>query len=85
MGAQLVFIFNKRTQVMYSGGLPRWLSGKESACQGGDGGSIPGSATCPGEGNGNPSQYSCLGNPWTEESGRVQSMGSQKSWTHLSN
>ena len=26
-------------------------------------GSIPGSGRCPGEGNGNPLQYSCLGNP----------------------
>ena len=28
-----------------------------------------------------PTSYSCLGNPWTEEPGRLQSMGSQKSWT----
>ena len=39
------------------------LSGKESACQVGDAGSIPGSERSPGEGNGNPLQYSCLGNP----------------------
>ena len=32
--------------------------------------------TCVGEGNGNPLQYSCLENPWTEEPGRLQSMGS---------
>jgi len=31
-----------------------------------------------GEGNGNPLQYSCLGNPWTEEQGGLQSMGSQR-------
>ena len=30
----------------------------------------------PGEGNGKPLQYSCLGNPWTEEPGGLQSMGS---------
>ena len=36
--------------------------GKESACNAGDLGSIPGSGRCPGEGNGNPLQYSCLGN-----------------------
>ena len=29
----------------------------------GDAGSIPGSGRSPGEGNGNPLQYSCLGNP----------------------
>ena len=44
-------------------GLPRWLSGKESACNAGDAGSIPGSGWSPGEGNGNPLQKSCLGNP----------------------
>ena len=44
-------------------GLPRWLSGKESACRAGDTGFIPGLARSPGEGNGNPLQYSCLGNP----------------------
>ena len=29
-----------------------------------------------GEGDGTPLQYSCLENPWTEEPGRLQSMGS---------
>ena len=42
--------------------LPRWFGGKESACQAGDSGSIPGSGRSPGEGNGNPLQYSCLEN-----------------------
>ena len=37
--------------------------GKESACNAGDLGSIPGMGKSPGEGNGNPLQYSCLGNP----------------------
>ena len=37
--------------------------GKESACSAGDLGSIPGSGKSPGEGNGNPLQYSCLENP----------------------
>ena len=35
-------------------GLPRWLSGKESACQAGDKGLIPESGRSPREGNGNP-------------------------------
>ena len=35
--------------------------GKASACNAGDLGSIPGSGRSPGEGNGNPLQYSCLG------------------------
>ena len=37
--------------------------GKESACNAGDLGLIPGLGRCPGEGNGNPLQYSCLENP----------------------
>ena len=40
-----------------------WLSVKESACKSGDMGSISGLEISPGEGNGNPLQYSCLGNP----------------------
>ena len=36
--------------------------GKESACNAGDPGSIPGLGRSPGEGNGNPLQYSCLEN-----------------------
>ena len=36
---------------------------KASACNAGDLGSIPGSGRSPGEGNGNPLQYSCLENP----------------------
>ena len=37
--------------------------GKESACNAGDPGLIPGLGRSPGEGNGNPLQYSCLENP----------------------
>ena len=39
--------------------------------------SILGLERSPGGGNGNPLQYSCLENPWTEEPGGLQSMGSQ--------
>ena len=41
-------------------------------------GSIPGSGRSPGEGNGNPLQYSCLEIPRTEEPGGLQSMGLQR-------
>ena len=44
----------------------QWLKGNESTCSArgtGDAGSIPGSERSPGEGNGNPLQYSCLENP----------------------
>ena len=51
---------------------------KESACNAGDLGSIPGSGRYPGEGNGNPLQYSYLENSMDEESSRLQSMGSQR-------
>ena len=44
-------------------GLPRCLSDKESSANAGDAGSIPGLGRSPGEGNGNPLQYTCLGNP----------------------
>ena len=44
-------------------GFPGGSDGKASACNVGDPGSIPGSGRCPGEGNGNPLQYSCLENP----------------------
>ena len=40
--------------------------------------SIPWSRRSPGEGNGNPLQYSCLENPWTKEPGELQPMGSQR-------
>ena len=48
-------------------GLPRWLSGQESACQAGDAGLIPGLGRSPGEENGNLLQYSCLGYPMDRE------------------
>ena len=41
-------------------GFPSGLSGKESACNAGDPGSIPGWGRSPGEGNSNPLEYSCL-------------------------
>ena len=44
-------------------GFPGGSYGKESACSVGDYGSIPGLGRSPGEGNGNPLQYSCLENP----------------------
>ena len=42
-------------------------AGKASAYNAGDPGSIPGSGRSPGEGNGNPLQYSCLENPMDRE------------------
>ena len=58
----------------FSGGS----EGKVSACKAGDLDLIPGLGRSPGEGNGNPLQYSCLKIPWTEKPGRLQSMGLQR-------
>ena len=40
-------------------------------------GAVAGRGRSPGEGNGNPLQYSCLENPMEEELGRLESIGSQ--------
>ena len=65
-------------------GLPRWLNSKESTCQAGDVGSIPGLGRSPGEGNGNPLQYSCLETPMDEGAWQVIVYVVAKSWTLLS-
>jgi len=64
-------------------GFPDGSVSKESACNAGDQGLIPGLGRSLGEGNGNPLQYSCLKFllweiPWMEEPGRLQSMGLQR-------
>ena len=48
-------------------GFPGGSEVKASASNAGDPGSIPGSGRSPGEGNGNPLQYSCLENPMDGE------------------
>ena len=50
-------------QLSRTKGFPGGSDGKASAYNVGDLGSIPGSGRSPGEGNGNPLQYSCLENP----------------------
>ena len=59
-------------------------SSKESTCNGGDPGSIPGLGRSPGEGNGNPVQYSCLMNSMDREALRATVYGVTKSQTQLS-
>ena len=56
----LLLLFILQQLIAY--GLPGWLIGKESVCNTGDLGLIPKSRRAPGEGNGNPLQYSFLGN-----------------------
>ena len=57
---------------------------KVSACNVGDLGSIPGSGRSPGEGNGNPLQYSCLENPMDRGAWWATIHGVAKSRTRLS-
>ena len=57
---------------------------KVSACNAGDRGSIPGSRRSPGEGNGNPLQYSGLENPMDGGAWRTAVQGVAKSQTRLS-
>ena len=63
MGSELYFhIDSVRIELNYRASLVGSV-GKESACNAGDLGSIPGSARSPGEEKGKPLRYSCLGNP----------------------
>ena len=69
-------------QMVYiKSGLSTWLSGTESACNTGDPGLIPGSG--PGEGTGNPLQYSCLENSIDREVWRATVHWVTKSWIWL--
>ena len=77
--------------------LPRWNNGKESTCvqarthainppaSSGDAGLIPGSGRSPGEGNGNPLQYSCLENAMERGAWWATVHGVTKSQTRLTN
>ena len=56
----IFFNFKIRVGVQLLSGFPGGSDDKESACSAEDLGSIPGSGRSPGEGNGNPLQYSCL-------------------------
>ena len=62
-------------------GFPGGSDSKESACNEGDPGSIPGSGRSPGEGNGYPLQYSCLGNPKDREAWQATVHGVAKRQT----
>ena len=66
-------------------GVPGGAAGKESTCNAGDLGLIPGLGTSPGGGHGNPLQYSCLENPMDRGAWWTAVKGVAKSWTRLSN
>ena len=61
--------------------LPADSKGKESACNAGDLGLIPGLGRSPGGGNGNPPQYSCLENSTDRGAWRATVHGVAKSET----
>ena len=63
--------------------FPGSSAGKESACNAGYLGSIPGLGRSPGGGHGNPLQYSCLENPMDRGAWWPIVHGVTKSWTQL--
>ena len=69
-------------------GIPRGISGKKFTCQcrrlKRHIQSIPGLGRCPGAGNGNPLQYSCLRNSMDRGAWQDTVHGVAKSWTQLS-
>ena len=71
----------KRTHRMGEGDLPGGPDGKESACNVGDLGLIPGLGRSPGGGHGNPLQYSCLENSMDRGAWRATVHGVAKSRT----
>ena len=70
--------------VRYYMGFPGGSAGKESVGNVGDLGSIPGIRRSPGEGHGNPLQYSCLENPHGQGEWQATVHGVAKSRTRLS-
>ena len=63
------------------GGFPGGSVVKNLPASTGDAGSVPGSEKSPGEGNGNPLQYSCLGNPMDRGAWEATVYGTTKSRT----
>ena len=68
-----IFLGSKITR-----GFPGGSDGKASVYKAGDLGSSPGLGRSPGEGNGNPLQYSCLENSMVGEPRGLRSMGLQR-------
>ena len=74
-----IFHSSGKCLVLFPGGS----DGKESARNAGNPGSIPGLERCPGEGNGNPLLYSCLGNLMDRGGWWATVHGVAKSWIRL--
>ena len=82
--ARNILVFQSILPLWHHKGFPGGSYSKESTCNAGDPGSIPGSGRCPGGGNGNPLQYSCLENPVDEGDWQATDHKVTKSWTQLS-
>ena len=81
-------VWRKLETYIESQGFPGGSDSKESACNSGDLGSIPGSGRFPEEGNGNPLQYFCLKNPMDRGAWRGYSQQCRKEldmtkWLHF--
>ena len=86
-GAKNIYLPKKMYRNIYRSfiySLPAGSDNKESACNAGDLGSIPGLGRCPGEGNGYPLQYSCLENSTDRGTWQATVHGVAKSRTWLS-
>ena len=81
---QATFFFLHWQYQVWGGGASQVIPGKGSPASAENAGSIPGSGRSPGEGNGNPLQHSCLGNPMDREDWWATVHGITKSWTRLS-
>ena len=75
---QVILVYNHHQ------GFPGGSGGKESACDAGDPGSVPGSGKPPEEGNGYPLLCSWLENPMDKGAWWAAVLGVAKSWTWLS-
>ena len=84
VGSQRVRHNERLTLSLSFGSIPGGSDSKESACNAGDPGLIPGLRRSPGEGNGYPFQYACLENSMDRGAWRATVYGVEKSQTQLS-
>ena len=80
----LTYVLKKLSSALAQG-FPGSSDGKEYACDAGDLGLIFGLGRCPGEGHGNPLQYSYLENSMDRGAWQATVHGVTKSWSSLSN
>ena len=80
LGSEVLCLYRTflRDCILVFKGFPGGAEVKVSACNVGDLGLIPGSGRSPGEGNGNPLQYSCLENPMDRGAWWATAHGSQR-------